>query len=797
MTLNKIIKRSLAGILILLVLFIATVFVAAAFYKKEIAGLFASYLDQTCGLKVNAESVDVSVFGNWTDATVNFNKISIASSVNPSDELPLFKAGKLSLSLNLKRLLRKEFVVSSVYVKDADIFLVKDSTGTNFTFLKKNSKHKSSLDFDISHLGLENINFRFLNRVRHKTVSFRLIKTFIDPVNYADGLKATLKGDAFVNELRFKEDKGAFLENTPVVLDLKLAYYKTTNAILVYNNSEAVIHNRPYHVGAYVELNKPDRRLVLHVKGKDVDFAEGLKLMDSKIRRSLEQFDVRGPLDVDALIVAELGKGVPPQLMIDIRTRKNNLVIGDSKIPYSDLDIHGKIISLRDSGRAPDPLKALIIFDTIRGKVFSSSFTATVAIKSFIDPHLYAGAQLDVDASKINLKRARKMQLNGWCHASISYSGPVRHIRRSTFLSTTYMKLNAGLRFDRVGFKFSPKSPSYVINGKASLNNDDLMFKNLNLITAGGNFSLDGFVNHFTIYACGYNDGFDATLKARTDLLKLDPLLASRDTTNTDTVGQKKKISQKQIEKITKTPFSFDITLDARKLVFRKLQASDLNAKIKYENATISIPQLKLNTCDGHLDMKVSLHEFSYLKADVKVTDANVKELFKECEDFGQKAISSDNLQGQLSGTIGLTAILDGNFKPEPGSLTGKAEVKLRNGHLLNYEPLVNISHFIFKNRDFEDITFTEIDETFFIQDNKMQINELELASNVLNMYIDGIYDFKGESSINMRIPWSNLKRRGKNYVPQSLGEEGKDAKGLKLNYHGPQNNMKLRLGNH
>ncbi|HWY36386.1 MAG TPA: AsmA-like C-terminal region-containing protein, partial [Nitrosopumilaceae archaeon] len=273
----------------------------------------------------------------------------------------------------------------------------------------------------------------------------------------------------------------------------------------------------------------------------------------------------------------------------------------------------------------------------------------------------------------------------------------------------------------------------------------------------------------------------------------LSPLLVKRDTSKT----KKAKFTEKDLQNMSKTNFKFVINLDAKKFLFRKLNANNVSAKINYDNSIISIPKLKFNTCKGTIEANASLHEFSYLKADINVTNADVKQLFMECEEFGQKAITSDNILGDLDAKMDLTAVFTDNFELEPGSLTGKAEIKLKNGHLLNYEPLQNISHFLFRNRNFEDITFSEINETFYIQDNKMQINELEIASSVLNMYIEGIYDFKGESNINMRIPWSNLKRRGKNYIPKSLGEEGKNAKGLKLNYHGQPNKLKLRLGNH
>jgi hypothetical protein len=105
------------------------------------------------------------------------------------------------------------------------------------------------------------------------------------------------------------------------------------------------------------------------------------------------------------------------------------------------------------------------------------------------------------------------------------------------------------------------------------------------------------------------------------------------------------------------------------------------------------------------------------------------------------------------------------------------------------------MSNFIFKNRDFNDVAFSELNETFRIRGYEMEIQELEIGSNILNMYVVGTYNFKENSNINIVLPWHNLRRRGKNYIPKNYAEGSENAKGLKLNFSGPTSNMKLSLG--
>jgi hypothetical protein len=174
----------------------------------------------------------------------------------------------------------------------------------------------------------------------------------------------------------------------------------------------------------------------------------------------------------------------------------------------------------------------------------------------------------------------------------------------------------------------------------------------------------------------------------------------------------------------------------------------------------------------------------------------NVNKLFTQFENFGQTAIESSNLRGNMFVDAKLSMQLDEKMSVKGETMNAEVKVKLKDGHLVNYEPIQNLSNFLFRNRDFNDVTFSEINETFKIRGYEMQIRELEVGSNVLNLYVvNGLYNLKGNSNINILVPWSNLKKRGKNYVPKNTGESAENTKGLKLNFYGPNKQMKISFG--
>jgi hypothetical protein len=301
----------------------------------------------------------------------------------------------------------------------------------------------------------------------------------------------------------------------------------------------------------------------------------------------------------------------------------------------------------------------------------------------------------------------------------------------------------------------------------------------------------------------GYSNGFTANLAARTEELDLNPLFrkiapASKDSSK----ASRKKVVELacapkgSVENFSGSKFEFNVQLFAKKLVARKVEGSFANADLNYKNDVITVKSVNLNTCEGKIFARGTLEEFSRLRADVEAKNVNVKTLFTEFENFGQQAVVSENLKGILNVEAKFRSELDEKFEVIPETMSGEVRLKLRDGHLINYEPVQNMSNLLFRNRDFNDVTFSELTETFHLEGYKMKIEELEVASNVLNFYVvDGIYNFKGNSNINLLVPWSNIKKRGKNYIPKSSGQSAEHTKGLKLNFQGPSKNMKLTFG--
>jgi hypothetical protein len=793
---KKYLKRFIQLLAILLILPLLVAFLAVTFYKKELTELLISNAKTTYGLDIRVKQTKVSLFENWPQATIEVTDVHASSSLSPPSAPEMFQAKSISVSFNLLKLLNKKFVVSSVSLKHGTITLVKNKAGNkNYKLLEPvdTNKHTSSLQFDLRKIKLEDIQLHFRNEEQDKHIGVLFRDDVIRLNSENKIIHANISGSIKIDELLFKRSKGPFLKNTEANIDLSISIYPAYKSFFVDETSYAVIDEEKYSLISFVQLDE-QKKLTLKVNVPAANFKKGLRLMNTKIQRDLAKMTVTNPVAIHAIIIAPIGKTEEPQLYVTMSGTDNDITIGNTKIPYEHVSFTGYLRSMAENGQEADLSKGELVFKNIKGFVYDFPFTATASIHDLRDPKIHIQAGLLVDGSKIKFKPGTDFILNGLCKADIDYTGDMQHLNSADFLMAP-QQLLVKVNFKKFSYQTAPDQPAYVINGTADGLNKDIKFKRIKLETVGGDFEIEGNAMDFVPYALGYVDGFNAAIHATTDYMNLTPIIA-KSFNNDSKKLESEKVNRRDVKRAMEGSFAFTMSIFAKKLSIRFLNATDATIEMNYAKNTIEIKRLTMKACNGTLSATGRLKNFAAIQAHLAIKNMNVKTMFEQFEDFGQSTISSDKLRGTISLTADMKANLNEKFQLQAPDLNGEVELKLKDGHLLNFEPLKNIGAY-FRNRDFTDITFSEINQKFKIKGTEMDIQNMEIASSVLNLYIDGIYNFKGQTDLNLRIPLSNLRKRDKDYIPQELGKEGRASKALRLNAHGLPNKIKISLGAH
>jgi len=775
MNFNRIIKRISLVIILVIFLPIITAMILLPFYKDEIKASIIEYIKDGYGLDVNAGNVGVSVIADWPNATI---------------ETPILEAASIDFSFDILKLIRKQMKLKYISIYNSKINIIKDVNGESNCLIKSRQKKgaKSMLEFDIKKVKIVNVLFNYTNHQQNKHIEVRLVSNALSVKKNFINYSATLSGRVLISELLFKPKKGPFLKNARADININMTYYPDLKTMFVGSNSTIQMENQSFIINAC--LDAKNEKLALRFIGTNLNYERTLRLLNNNIRTRLREINVTKGLDANALLVVSLNKEEDPEMFIKIKTKNNSVFVGDSKVPFSDVNFDMKIVCFKGNDKEPELSKAKIIIDSLQGKIYNVPFTGNGEIENFVDPRLRINCKLRGDGQQINNSTPIDIQLIGILEADVYYSGAMKYVNRNDFLGDS-TNLNAKLTFKNITYQPDGSFP-LKLNGKATINNDTLKCKAIRINTNGGDFLVSGTALDFADYICGVSKGFRANLRASSNSFDLSPfLLAKHDIT--------KKVSKpnlgRKVKLIKQTDFEFKIQLQIKNSIVRKVKGTNVNADLHYQNDDLEIKDLSFNLEKGRFALKGKMENFSTMKAEVSVKNADVNLLFDQFENFGQTGIKAENLQGTIDVDAKLGLKLTPQFEFEKNSAYGNINVRLKDGHLLDYEPLQNVSNFIFRKRNFKDIIFTEIQETLILEGDKIRLSNLELASNVINLYVDGVYSFKGISNFNVRIPWSNFKSRKKDFIPINMGEEGSKAKAIKLNINGYPKQMKISLG--
>lgn len=819
----KVIKWIFISLIILLVLVMTTAFLLLTFYKKDLSARLINELEQRHGIILQMKDARISFFDNWPHASVDFNDVVVRSAFAPVSSPALLTAQSLAFAFDLKQLWNRQIIVRHISLQDAVIAMHKNKAGeSNFRFKERDTlsvepttpsptstiqSDAQKITFEPRNVHFKNCQFLYQDKVKQQNFDLIIHQQDIRLKNYEEGIIANVKGRVMINALVFNQRRGSFLQDKEVQLETRILWNQDLRSFFALPGSLATIDKEKYPFWLLFEQGE-EKRLAFFTKLKEANYNKIAELLPTGISQVMSNFNINKVLSASILLVTNPGKRQEPAFILDFEGKDQSLTIGQSKVPYSHLNFKARMRSIDSSRTKGDIQNATLMIYPLKGKLYSFPFSGRLKVTNLTDPFLEFGGQLDVKAQDVDFRVARDFVLQGKVIANVSYSGPAEKLNSHEFLDKP-MRLRARLMFRDLSYREFNQPFTYVINGLATLNNRDLQFDSLRLKTIAGQALLKGKADDFMAYLLGHASGFKAKVAAHADLLDLNPLFAEKESVISKTPAKlpatkptkqkNKKEEKSNKEKLNDggiSHFEFNIQLFARKMLIRKVVAEYANADLFYKNNFLNIKSLAVNTCDGRIVAHATLTDFTQLRADMKVSNVNVTKLFSQFENFGQEAVQSHNLKGTLTCEAKVLMDLDDKFEIITNTLQSDVRLKIRDGHLINFEPLQNLSNLVFRNRDFNDISFSEITENFHFEGYRMTIEEMELASSVFNFFVvDGLYNFKGTSNINLLVPWNNLRKRSKNYVPKSSGENAGNTKGLKLNYRGPQKNMKISFG--
>jgi len=172
------------------------------------------------------------------------------------------------------------------------------------------------------------------------------------------------------------------------------------------------------------------------------------------------------------------------------------------------------------------------------------------------------------------------------------------------------------------------------------------------------------------------------------------------------------------------------------------------------------------------------------ISCNANTTKVNAQQLFYVFDNFGQKSLTSDNINGNITANVQFAAFFDTFLQIDKKSIWSKIDVKIENGKLLNYQPLLKLSRFI-NIDDLKEVSFKTLQNQILINDETIYIPAMDIQSTAINLGIFGEHKFNNAINYRINILLSELsskkrklRKQQKQKSQQEFGYEEDDGLG-------------------
>ncbi|CAN1549778.1 AsmA [Flavobacteriaceae bacterium] len=689
--------------------------------------------------------------------TVVLKKVELQDSLYAIHKRSVLEAEEIEVRLNVLSLINKKINIEKVVLIDTKIDLFKDKNGvSNSNIFKpkpKKKEAKSETETEIGEVDFKNVIFISQNLQRNKLFHFE-VKSLKSKIDYTDdGWKTDLHLDVLAKSMAFNTIKGSFIKDKRIKGKLAVQFSKEKNKIEV-ETKDLGIGEDDFNIKASFGLEKEHPIMNINIK-THILWLNAAHLLDPHLFKILNHFNITKPLDAQCSIIGDMNAEGDPEIIVDAQIKDNELIAPDGTV--KDCSFEGRYTNNVKNGLGYNDINSAVIVKNFKGNFEGVEISIpTAAINNLEKPIATGDFHSKFELNKLG---------NIFGNDLIKYKGGTANVDLQFNVDIVALRISKPHFTGKVDIKnakllYTPKNTPFQTNILLDFTEKALFIKNIKYQRDKNIFYLDGRIDNFlNLY---YNDpeNMVAELNLKSPFMDVKKLLG------VITGGQKKKTINKVTQKsdnekrnalVQKCHVVLNLNLD--KMVYSHLTATNAKIVIVAKNRNFFVKKGSIKTCGGIINFDSQLipqQNIFDVKTNVNVAMVDIPELLTSFNNFGIKSFEPKNVNGKFSSNIKMAFKItpEGDFVEN--SESGHLKYEVKNGSLINFQPLINIGKYAFPNRDVKHVVFNDLSGELGLNAGKVNIDFFKVSSNILNFDVEGMYSFKKGTNLGLTISLRN-----------------------------------------
>ena len=744
-------------------------YIALAWYinthKKEVLAMVTEELNNGLNGTLQIGNMETTLLSGFPQVSLRLENVILRDTLYSTHKRTLLNAKETDVAVNTLALIYGTIEIKKVTVKNAvaDIFTDEDGYSNTSVFRKKsgdaaNSNEEGGSFPELKKLSLENVKLTAQNLKMGKLFCFN-VNNLTTTLNYPDnGWEAHIKLETFAESMAFSTRKGSFIKDKKIDGRLDIAYNADKNTI-IFEENELTIGGEVFTIAAMFETGNKSG-FEINIKNKAILWLNAANLLSPNITEKLVMFDIKKPFEVSCDISGDLNEKGDP--LIEVKAIIKDNILDTPGGIVDNCNFTGIFTNRHEAEKGINDANSIIALSGFEGSYSEIPFKMEKAsILNLEKPIAYGDFTSDFRIEKLgNFIDDDLMKFSkGKASVKLNYKADIENFQLAKPLVEGVIAIN------NANVNYVPRNLAFNdISVNLNFNKDDLTISSIKLKGKKSTVNMKGSIKNFLNLYYTAPEKIVLTWQMDSPELHLDEFIGFVGSRKRDTPA-KTTVKKGNVTEEVNTLFeksNVDMKLRVNKLFYKNFYASNAKADVLLTDKGVAVKNAQLWHAGGLITVNGSLQQngkSNKYAVTAAVGNVDVSKLFYAFDNFGMETLNSNNLKGLVTSQANLSGSITDAGALVPNSMNGNVTFGLKNGALVQFDPVKNVGKFAFPFRNMDTITFTNLNGKFDVKGEKVTIHPMQVNSSVLNMDIQGVYSFGKGTAIYVDVPLRNPKR--------------------------------------
>ena len=755
-TVPRWLRRTLLITASVVLLVLGGAFALATVYEEEVKAGILAELNKHLTAPVTEQGIDLTLLKNFPLASLRIKGVLIMEA-GSGKAVPdtLLYADDLYLSFSLMDLFAGDYTVDQVEGKRVKLYPGFNSEGQeNWLIWKSDTTAGTATRIALNKVSFDGLEVRYRDERRDLEVSTRSRSLQLSGVFESGGASVRLRGDAWLKHLLTAN--GSTFADHASDLDLAMEIGRA-DALFKITEGRVMAGNMPLNLALTVTQRDSLHAIDLSVLGADVKLKDLITQLPPVARTFLRSYAVTGDADIALRYQGELA-GNGPDIELTAALRDASMKEQSTGTRFNG--ISGSIDVVLSSDGTP---KRLVVKD-LSAHSGSGTLRGDLRLTGSTNASLRADLRTDMAlADLLHFARIDTVaQASGRVKANVSVTGKLRDVQRIRAADMKALSLSGTAELKDVTLSLrTVRHPFEKLNAMLALRGDDAEITHASASVQGSTIIMDGKLRNLMPYLLFADQQLSIEARASSPRIDLGALLSAAE-------GKRNKGKG---DITLPAMIALDVQTSVDELVFEDFTATGITGRLTLHDRVLHASNVKCATANGNVLADLSLDGRDAGSFPLVVTATfnriDVKELFREFQDFGQDFIGYRHLKGLADAKVSLTAPLSPSLELDKDKLVCVADLTISNGALIEHEAMKDVAAHMRKNKliapfvDIDElekrlanITFSTLSNQIAIKDGAVHVPTMLVKSSVMEIEMSGTHAFNDriDHHLNFRL---------------------------------------------